>query len=147
MATAWFGAMRSRALKGNENIIADGIRDRRGDNPEFGYGIGSQLATDPAKIVSIKEVGLAILAKSQHQAWAARFIGTIERKWIASSEIFVLRVEHSPIRRRKIVPLVFTAPQICSDAKHRFAVAPSAGSECISGCKEEPVIDNTQSTE
>ena|SRR5437879_2739818 len=137
--------MRARGLKGNENIIADRIRDRRGDDPEAGYGIDGQLA-DSAKIVSIEEVGFAILAKSQHQAWAARCIGTIERKRIAASEILVLRVEHFPIRRRKIVALVFTAPQICSNAKHRFAVAPSAGSECIAGCKEEPIVGHTQST-
>jgi hypothetical protein len=108
--------------------------------------IGSQLAADPAKVVSVKEVGFAIFAKSQHQARADSCIRSIKRKRIAGSEIFVLCVQHLPIQWRKIVLLVLTAPQIRSNTKHRFAVAPTAGSECIPGYKEEPIIDNTQPT-
>src|SRR5215475_2166942 len=132
MTSARFGAMRSRALKRNENIIADRILRRRGDNPELSYGISSQLASDAAEIASIKQIGFPILAKGQHQAWAACAIRIIKRKRIAASEIFIFCVENFPIRWRKIVLVALTAQQIWSNPKHSFPVAPGARPECIS---------------
>src|SRR6516165_5770608 len=112
MVLAGLRAMRPWRLKSNEDIIADGIGGRRGDDRTIGYGFDSQLTANAAKIALIKKIGLAILAQRQHQGLATT--GKVERKRIAASEIPITKIEQFPIPRCKIIPLVFTVSQVGS---------------------------------
>ena len=57
--------MRTRCLKGNKDIIADRVGDRRDDDTPLRNDLGCQLAADAAKVVAIKNVSLAVLTKRQ----------------------------------------------------------------------------------
>ena len=53
-------------------------------------------------------------------------------------------VQRFPIRRRKIVLLVFAAAQVGAEAKHGFAIAPALSAHCIAGGEKQVASDDAQ---
>src|SRR5208337_28481 len=137
------GAAAPLALEGDQRAaVGNSVDARGGDDRATSHLLHGERAADTTEIVAIEEIGLAVLAESQHQACPVTAISHIDRERTNATKILIVIVEGLPVGGREEITGTGRTFEIGAEPDDGLTIGPFVGVLGVAGGDEQraPVV-------